>query len=136
MRGLASIIVALSLATPAAAQSVKITSADCARLVTKHVPAPDVAYTSGVDVRGRAVAPADLGGAPQIRIPDQINIPITVDLQKRLGIPANPNLFKPEAQLGVVSFKDGKVFYGGQPIGDSAQVAIAAECQKIMGRPR
>lgn len=61
------------------------------------------------------------------------NIPITIDLQKRLGIPANPNLFKPEAQLGVVSFKDGKVFYDGQPIGDSAQAAIRRGVPKNHG---
>ena len=121
---------------PAAAQTVKITSADCSRLVTKHVPAPDVAYKPGVDVRGRAVAPADLGGAPQIKIPDQINIPITVDLQKRLNIPANPNLFKPEADLGMVTFQGTQVFYNGQPIGDTAQAARAAECQKILAKPR
>ena len=44
--------------TPVSAEDaiLRMTRADCKRLVT-HQPAPDVAYRSGVDVRGRAVAP-------------------------------------------------------------------------------
>ena len=40
----------------------------------RHEPAPDVAYQPGVDVHGRAVAPADLNGGSQIELPDVIYI--------------------------------------------------------------
>ena len=58
-------LLAAALAAPPAAAhekaTVAITRADCARLVA-HRPAPDVAYQPGVDVYGREVVPADLGG--------------------------------------------------------------------------
>ena len=72
--------------TGAAITRVAITRADCARLVA-HVPAPDVAYEPGVDVYGREVVPADLGGAPRIELPETIVIDIEVDLQARFGTP-------------------------------------------------
>ncbi|RMD62947.1 MAG: hypothetical protein D6826_06185, partial [Alphaproteobacteria bacterium] len=66
----------------------RLTKSDCARLV-KHVPAPDVAYRPGVDVRGRPVTPADVDGGVSIAVPETIEIPIKVDLQDRFGLPAN-----------------------------------------------
>ncbi len=89
---LAAALAAALAATPAAAHekaTVAITRADCARLVA-HVPGPDVAYQPGVDVYGREVAPADLGGAPRIELPETIFIAIEVDLLERFGIPENP----------------------------------------------
>jgi hypothetical protein len=65
--------------------TVRITEADCSRLVN-HVAAADVNYRPGVDVNGNAVAPADLNTQPQIRMPDVISIPVTIDLATNLGI--------------------------------------------------
>ena len=123
----------LLAASPAAAHetaTVTITRADCARLV-EHVPGPDVAYQPGVDVYGRDVAPADLGGAPRIELPETIVIDIEVDLQARFGTPDNKVLFDPDAEVGEVAYRDGRFTFNGQPLQDQAQAELAARCQEI-----
>lgn len=107
-----------------------ISRSDCARM-TGHKPAADATYTPGVDAQGRAVAPADLPGTAQIAIPDEIVIDITVDLQKRFGIPSDATLFKPEARIGTVVVKaDGNAYFNGQALSSPEQQALAALCQK------
>ncbi len=121
-------------AAPAAAHekaTVAITRADCARLV-EHVPGPDMAYRPGVDVYGREVAPADLGGAPRVELPETVLIDIEVDLLARFGIPANEVLFDPDAEVGEVAYRDGRFTFNGQPLQDQAQAELAARCQEIV----
>lgn len=110
---------------------VVINRADCARLLP-HKPADDVTYKPGVDVQGRAVAPADLpGSAPALAIPDEIAIDITVELQKRFGLPADSTLYKPEARIGTVVVKpDGSATFNGQPLTSPEAQALAAACQR------
>ncbi len=117
--------------TGVAITTVAIISADCARLFA-HVPGPDVAYQPGVDVYGREVAPADLGGTPRIELPETILIDIEVDLLERFGIPANPALYDPDAEVGWVVYKDGRFTFNGQPLQDEAQAELAARCQEIV----
>ena len=124
----------LLAAVPAVAHekaTVAITRADCARLVA-HVPGPDVAYQPGVDVYGREVAPADLGGAARIELPETILIDIEIDLLQRFGIPANPALYDPDAEVGEVAYRDGRFTFNGQPLQDEAQAELAARCQEIV----
>ncbi len=128
------LLAAALAAAPAAAHekaTVAITRADCARLVA-HVPGPDVAYQPGVDVYGREVAPADLGGAPRIELPETILIDIEIDLQARFGIPVDPTLYDPDAEVGEVLYKDGRFTFNGQPLQDEAQAELAARCQEIV----
>lgn len=115
----------------AAAESVVIISTkDCARLVA-HQAAADVTYTPGIDVQGRAVAPADLPGSVSLAVPDEIAIDITVEIQKRFGIPNNAALFKPEARIGTVVVRaDGGATFNGQPLTSPEQQALTALCQK------
>src|SRR3954449_8033242 len=94
------------LALPAAAQQgpIVVSSSNCDAIA--HVnDAPGVAYTPGVDVDGNAVAPADLPGGSTALNQALAHPPlkITVDLQKRFGIPANSALFQGEAQIGYVT---------------------------------
>ncbi len=124
----------LLVATLAAAHekaTVAITRADCARLVA-HVPGPDMAYRPGVDVYGRAVAPADLGGPPRIELPEIILIDIEIDLLQRFGIPASPALYDGDAEVGEVAYRDGRFTFNGQPLRDEAQAALAARCRKVV----
>lgn len=117
--------------------NVQLTREDCQRL-TRYVPDPGVAYQPGVDVNGRAVTPADLGGAPAIQmpaiqIPETIQITIDVDLQDRLGFPANDKNFEADALLGVVTLgPDGRAYFNGQPLQDEAQYELAQRCQEIL----
>ncbi len=125
--------VALAVAPAAAHEkaTVAITGADCARLV-EHVPDPDMAYRPGVDVYGREVAPADLGGAPRVELAETVLIDIEVDLLARFGIPANEVLFDPDAEVGEVAYRDGRFTFNGQPLQDQAQAELAARCKEIV----
>lgn len=117
---------------PAEEVSVRLTREDCQHL-TRYVPDPGVAYQPGVDVNGRAVAPADLGGAPALQIPETIQITIDVDLQDRLGFPANDKTFEADALLGVVTLgPDGRAWFNGQPLQDETQVELSQRCQEIL----
>ncbi len=121
----------LSVFTVAAgAATVIITKADCAALV-RHVAEPGVAYEPGVDVNGRPVVPADLGDGPEIKLPEEIVIAITVDIDKRFGIPQTPDVFRPEATIGTVIVKpDGRAYFNGGPLTSEENRALAAACQE------
>lgn len=113
-----------------APNTVVLKRSDCTRL-TAHVPSADATYQPGVDVHGRAVAPADLAGTPQIVMPEDITINITVELQQRFGIPVTSNLYKPEASIGSVVVKpDGTATFNGQPLTNQEQSALAFLCQR------
>ncbi len=128
---LAWLIIAASPAVAHNPPVVTISRADCDRLVV-HQPSPDVAYQPGVDVNGRPVAPADLNGGIQIAVPETIRIPIEVDLFNRFGIPADPNQYEAEAQVGEVIYRDGRAYFNGQPLQDDTAAELAALCQKVM----
>jgi hypothetical protein len=130
-RSLFLALACLALNAPARAETITVTTADCATL-TRHMPAPDVAYKSGVDVHGKKVAPADLPGSNAIAVPEIVNIPITIDLAARYGIPATSNLFKGEAYAGTarVRVSDGRAWFNGKPLSSNEAHALAQLCQK------
>lgn len=108
-----------------------IARGDCAWLIA-HQPAPDVAYQPGVNVRGREVAPADLNGS-DIELPDVLVIDLTVNLADRLGIPADPDSFQADLEIGAVELRDGRVYLNDEPVSGEAQAALAVQCREIMG---
>ncbi len=115
-----------------ATASATATPAFCNALV-KHTPDADLAYQSGVDAEGNSVTPADLPGAPQMKIPDKINIPLTLNLAKALNLntssyPYNQLGQGTEAQLGMLTVDGDKVLFNGQPISDEQQDKLAVLC--------
>ena len=118
----------------AVAQTVTITTADCAALIA-HVPMPGVEYQPGVDVQGKPVAPVDLPGGVEIKPPEFVHIPITIDLAARFGIPATSDLFKAEAYVGSarVSLRDGRAWFNGKPLSSEEQHALARLCMQAPG---
>ncbi len=124
---------AILLALPAAAQQgpIVVSSSNCETIA--HVnDAPGVAYTPGVDVDGNAVAPADMAGGSTALNQALASAPIkiTVDLQRRFGIPANSRLFQGEAQIGYVTIQDGKAYLDGQPLNVAEQGMLSAACRE------
>lgn len=120
----------------AGAQTVSIKAHDCSQFI-QHVAAADVAYKPGVDVQGRSVAPADLDGGVRIEIPEEFSIPINVDLQKKLGIPVDPNAFQTKNfTVGTVTWRNGKGYFNGQPLQSKQSQELAALCQKQMATGR
>ena len=108
------------------------TPAFCNALI-KHTPDADVAYQPGVDVHGNAVTPADLPNQPQMKLPDKINIPLTLNLAKTLNLnisayPYNQLGQGTEAQLGMLTVEGDKVLFNDQPISDEQQDKLAVLC--------
>ena len=120
----------------AAAAYLTLSEADCDRLA-RHYPGADVTYQPGRDVRGKAVAPADLpadeGGGSGLVLPEAVVIPIEVELLERYGIPANPANFKGDLYIGevVVDVATGRAIFNGQPLQSEAEAELAARCQQV-----
>ncbi|MGE4313671.1 MAG: hypothetical protein AB7E85_05300 [Pseudobdellovibrionaceae bacterium] len=91
----------------------------CSQL-SEHVPSADVAYKAGVDVRGKAVVPADLNNASRLNVPTAFEIPVTVQLAESLGLSAGE--FDLEPSFGYLTLTpENRVLYNGQDITARAQ---------------
>lgn len=130
-------ILFLAAAVPAAAYAAETAAVDpalCQALV-KHTPSADATYQPGVDVNGKPVAPADLPGAPQMKLPDRLEIPLTLSLAKVLNLntsqyPYNQLGTGTEAQLGLLTVEGDRVLFNGKPISDTQQDNLAVLCMK------
>jgi hypothetical protein len=111
---------------------VVVTARDCRRLV-RHVPSAE--YKPGVDVRGRPVAPADVPGSRQIKIPDRFEFDITVKVYEAIGAIAPKGLGDTNLTVGRVAIDAmGAVTFNGEPLGDAAEAAIAEACRELLAR--
>lgn len=125
----------LTVSGSAAATEVMVRGDVCSGAVA-HRPDAGVAYQPGVDAYGRRVAPADLPGGGAIRIPDTIAIDITVELQKRFGLPADSRLFRPEARIGTLEVdRDGTMRFDGAPVSAEERLVVEAACRRALGLP-
>ncbi len=121
-------LAALLVAQPAVAQQkAKISAKDCRRAV-KHVPAPDVAYKPGVDVRGRKVAPADLGGRPRLKLPNVLTFDIEKDLSSLAGG------LGADVPVGTIRYdiNSGRITFNGQPLTGPQQAQLVARCREVL----
>lgn len=115
----------------ATAPTITVTRSACKELVS-HVPDDDVAYKPGVDVRGNAVAPADLNGGSTIlkSLPKEIEFPVTIDFFEYSGITA-PTGVSGDQNIGKITFRNGRVYFNDQPLGDDANRAeLIDACRK------
>ncbi len=128
---LAALLAIADASAQAADRPIIVSSAVCETIA--HVnDAPGVAYTPGVDADGNEVAPADLPGGDNAlnKAVASAPIKITIDLQKRFGIPANANLFQGESQIGYVTIADGKAYLDGHPLDIAEQGLLTAACRE------
>lgn len=137
-----AVLFAFAAAAPAvAAETVTISTADCRRLVA-HAPAPGVAYQGGVDVRGKAVVPADVNGSAAIDLPEIIEIPLTVDVARRLkgdgGAAESGDILKSrrgiegKAALGALTIKGNDAFWNGRPLQSQDEILMAEACRSSL----
>lgn len=128
-----ALILGPSVLVPVASADIAISRQDC-QYLTRYQPAPDVNFQPGVDVRGRPVAPADIGGGQQLKLPETIYIPIEVDIGQRYHIPANSPLWKATAEIGTVAVTGDQVTFNGQPLTADDNAALAAMCRDRFGQ--
>ncbi len=129
-------IAAFLTVTPALATATTAPTIDtsfCQALV-KHVPDADVAYQPGVGVRGKPVVPADLDSGTNIDLPQEITIPLTVDLKSFLkldetSLPASA-MKRTDAYVGTLTVKGDKVYYDGKPLTNTQQDNLSVLCLK------
>lgn len=129
---LAGAMLTLLAASPVAAQNGGGVDPRLCQALVRHRPAPDVEYTPGVDVRGRAVAPADLpGSAGAGRQPlERFEIPVTPDFARRMGLPggragaAAPG----NMEIGRLVIDGDRLTFNGQTIGGGSEAALLAAC--------
>ncbi len=131
--GLLALAMLFAMSPQALAQQVRITGADCSRLV-EHRASSDVAYRPGVDAKGRPVASADLPGGVRVNPRTEFTIDINVDLQRRFGVAGNPSVHQPLAKVGAITVKGDKAYFDGQPLTDDTQEALAAYCRNQLGK--
>lgn len=111
--------------------TITVTRSACEQFV-RYVPDDDVAYQPGVDVYGNKVAPADLNGGSNIlhSLPKEIEFPVTIDFFEYAGI-AVPNGVGGEQSIGKISFRNGRVYFNDQPLGDdAASNELIAACRQ------
>ncbi|MBM3567922.1 MAG: hypothetical protein FJX46_04110 [Alphaproteobacteria bacterium] len=135
MRSTAILVAFSVLAFGARAQTVVVTRSDCA-LLTRHVPAADVAFKPGVDVHGRPVAPADLPGGATVAVPNEIGIDITLPLRKFAETAGRYRWEAGTTTLARITYDIGanRLMLDGQPLGDPVAHAIAELCAGRQGQ--
>jgi hypothetical protein len=131
----AAVLASIAPAGWAQGLTVTVVGDECAG-AARHVPDSDVAYRPDVDIDGEPVTPADVAGAPQVRVPDSFVIPITVDLAQRFGIPATPGLYKAEPHIGTVVFRDGEAWFNGERLSGDDELALIAACREASRNAR
>jgi hypothetical protein len=151
MKTLAGMILmsGLVVASNANAATMTVRGAECQRLV-QHAVTNDATYTPGVDVRGKAVAGADLDGGASIALPEAIDIQIGVDLADRLGLNAAQNTtpatprdqamrkvmpYEGKVPLGTITVKGQDVFWNGERMLPQDQVLLTEACRISMTTP-
>src|SRR5262245_17470208 len=124
---------ALCLLLPCAAAAqdrVTIDTANC-QLLMRHALAPDVTYRPGVDVQGRAVAPADLPGDSSLNLPRDIPINIEIPVSTLLGRNSPYLTRDAKIQVGQVLVQpDGRVLFNGQPVTDEGRNQLIGVCRR------
>ncbi|SOD94143.1 hypothetical protein SAMN05421508_103375 [Caenispirillum bisanense] len=115
---------------------ITITPLDCSRIdqgIAYRQP-PGVEYQPGVDARGRAVAPADVGGGYNIDLPEEISFYLSLDLAERLQerVPeAARGAIKAETVLGAVTIYQGQAYWNGEPMEPSVQRELREACRTL-----
>lgn len=104
-------------------------SADvCDKLRRAAAAEPGADYRPGVDVNGDAVAPADLpSNAPPMPL-DNLPIVIGARLQQRYGLAGNAALLHRGAMIGLLTLRDGRAYFNGEPISGGERDMMLAAC--------
>ncbi|AWJ83083.1 hypothetical protein TSH58p_05810 [Azospirillum sp. TSH58] len=128
-RSVLSLAALLALSGGAAAQPVDLSAC---QFLTAHRPAPGVEYTPGVDVNGKAVAPADLPGSAGAAPPlERFDIPVTVDFARRMGFPVPQGAAAPGVEVGYLTWYANRLYFNGQPIGAPSEAEVYAYCRTV-----
>ncbi len=134
IRFFSAVVLICSISFPVRAQEAPSVTPEldpeiCSFMVA-HQPDSDVAYTPGVDVHGKPVIEADVGGGAFFIQADEISFTLNVDLAKYLGIGV-PEGIETKADLGMIVIdRNGAVTFNGQPMEGGSEAALRSLCAK------
>lgn len=114
-----------------------VISADACQAIQVYTPDPSVAYVPGVDIDGRAVAPADLPDSGSLTMSEQdISIDLRVPLSQFFAIPAGLQPVIGDALIGVgqVTLRDGTPYLGDKRLTGQEQNALAKACAEALAQ--
>ena len=96
--------------------------------------APGADYVPGVDVRGNAVAPADLNRP--LQLPEELVLPIAPDLFARTGRTPPRGFPDMRTQIGELHIRlaDGAMTFNGQKLGPAADAELVQACRDLLAR--
>ena len=106
---------------------VEISRLACAKVMAQARAGAD--YVPGIDANGRAVAPADLPGDHTSAAAPTFSIVLDLRLRRRFGLPADARLFRPHAEVGLITVLGDKVLFNGRPLGAGETALLVAECR-------
>lgn len=139
---IASVVLLALSGQTAAATTVKLTKADCRRLV-EHQPRGDVAYREAVDVHGHAVVPADLPGTPRLQLPEDYVFDIEVrpfDFVERRDLTEETEIIADALSENATTLtlgtalvtRDGRAYFNGVALHDEFQRTLALGCNEAL----
>lgn len=118
-----------------------VTVENC-RILTQHIPAKDVTYKSGVDIRGKPVKPADLNPAPDLGLKEKISFRLILDVGSESRADETlPEQFREHPGLegwinmGLITLKEGRVMLDGKPLDQSQHIALTEFCRNSRNLP-
>ncbi|SBV95752.1 conserved exported hypothetical protein [uncultured Alphaproteobacteria bacterium] len=98
----------------------------CSRAMRAQTGGAD--YQPGVDVHGKAVAPADVAGTIRIEPPKVIEFPVTLDVARRAGFaPRGP--YEANLEVAKVRIEGSRVFINGQAVNPDDSTELIAACR-------
>ncbi|MBL4801012.1 MAG: hypothetical protein JKY45_03900 [Emcibacter sp.] len=118
-----------------------VTVENC-RILTAHIPNDDVTYKGGVDVRGKAVMPANVSSGPDFGLKTGISFLLILDVAKESRATVNSqNQFQDhpglegKINLGRIEIKNGKVTLDGKDLAAQHKMELSEFCQKSINLP-
>lgn len=115
-----------------------VATQDACRKLVKHKPVKGVAFTPGVDVRGRPIASADL---PSADLPNNGGLAAVLPKIYEFPISVNPlkgnsatRFGETRLNLGQIGFdfQTGAVIYNGRPLHGVARRDFVKKCRDLL----
>ena len=118
--------------TTSSGGTIVVRESDC-RVLARHHPDADVAYTPGVDVKGQAVTPADLN--PPLDLSERVRnfgFAVTVDIGDELGRHRAARSVDGEGFLGYVDIQGGVPYWNDKPLDRDGIDVVSAACDQAL----
>ena len=133
---LAVLSVSIALAGAAGSETVEVPDEACAAVLA-HTPGDDVAFKPGVDVRGKAVQPADLPNRSGLKIPQNILVELALPLRQGAST-STTKVGRADAAVPLgslaVDVASGRLIFNGEPLDEPDVAAVAEACRRRKAR--